>query len=75
MSSDGSEVPREVFSIDYPQGAVNGNGRLLWGEAAEDAHAAYRRSESALNRRFVEAQRAQTTHEQAVLQAARAGSR
>ena len=70
-----AEVPREVYAIDYPQGAVNGNGTLLWGEAAEDAHAAYRRSEIAFNRRFVEAQRAQTAYEQALLQAARAASR
>ena len=70
-----AEVPRQVFSIDYPQGAVNGNGRLLWGEEAEEGHAAYRQSEIEVNRRRIAAQRAQTAYEQALLQAARAGSR
>lgn len=70
-----AEVPRQVFSIECPQGAANGNGRLLWCEEAEEGHAAYRQSEIEVNRRLVAAQRAQTAYEQALLQAARAGSR
>lgn len=69
-----AEIPEQPFAIDYPAGAVNGNGRLLWGEAAESGFAAYRQSEIEANRRFVQAQRAQTAYEQALLDAARAGS-
>lgn len=69
-----AEVEQAPFAIDYPQGAVNGNGRLLWGEEAEAAHIAYLRSETEFNRAFVQAQRARTAYEQALLDAARAGS-
>jgi hypothetical protein len=70
-----AEVAEQVFSIEYPEGAVNGNGRLLWGEEAEQGYAAYRQSEIDFNRQFVAAQRAQTAYEQALLKAARAGSK
>lgn len=69
-----AEVGEQLFSIEYPEGAVNGNGRLLWGDEAEQGYAAYRQSEIDLNRQFVEAQRAQTAYERALLEAARAGS-
>jgi hypothetical protein len=69
-----AEVAEQAFSIEYPDGAVNGNGRLLWADDAEAAYAAYRQSEIDFNRQFVEAQRAQTAFEQALLDAARAGS-
>lgn len=70
-----AEVTEQVFSIEYPEGAVNGNGRLLWGEEAEQGYAAYRQSEIKFNRQLVEAQRAQTAYERALLEAARAGSK
>lgn len=69
-----AEIAEAPYSIEYPEGAVNGNGRLLWGDEARAAHAAYRRSETDFNRAFVEAQRAQTAYEQALLEAAHAGS-
>lgn len=69
-----AEVAEEPFSIEYSEGAVNGNGRLLWGNAAEAGYAGYRQSEMDFNRQFVEAQRAQTAYEQALLDAARVGS-
>lgn len=69
-----AEVVEQVYSIEYPEGAVNGNGRLLWGDEAEKGYAAYRQSEIDFNRQFVEAQRAQSAYEQALLDAARAGS-
>jgi len=70
-----AEVSEQVFSIEYPEGAVNGNGRVLWGEEAEQAYAAYRQSEIDFNSKFVEAQRAQTAYERDLLEAARAGSK
>lgn len=69
-----AEIVEQVYSIEYPEGAVNGNGRILWGEEAEKGYAAYRQSEIDFNRQFVEAQRAQTAYERALLDAARAGS-
>lgn len=69
-----AEVVEQVYSIEYPEGAVNGNGRLLWGDEAEKGYAAYRQAEIDFNRQFVAAQRAQTAYEQALLDAARAGS-
>lgn len=69
-----AEVVEQVYSIEYPEGAVNGNARLLWGEEAEAGYVAYRQSEIDFNRQFVEAQRAQSAYEQALLDAARAGS-
>lgn len=70
-----AEVVEQVFAIEYPDGAVNGNGRLLWGEMADQAHSEYLGNEREFNRRFIEAQRAQTAYEQALLEAARAGSK
>lgn len=69
-----AEIAAMPYAIDYPEGAANGNGRMLWGEEAIEGHAAYLQAERAFNRRFVEAQRAHTAYEQALLAAARAGS-
>jgi hypothetical protein len=70
-----AEIAEQPFAILYPDGAVNGNATLLWGADAEAGFAAYLQTERDFNRRFVEAQRAQTAHEQALLDAARNGSR
>jgi|GEM_PF-6228792 len=70
-----AEVEEQPFVIEYPEGAVNGDGRLLWGGAAEATYQDYKLSEAAFNRSFVQAQRAQTAYEQALLEAARAGSK
>jgi hypothetical protein len=70
-----AEVSEELYAIVYPDGVVNGNGSLLWGDAAAEGFAAYQKGESDFNRRLVEAQRAQTAYEQALLDAARSGSK
>lgn len=70
-----AEVAEEPYAILYPEGAVNGNGSLLWGADAEQGYADYQQSEREFNRRFVEAQRAQTAYERKLLEAARIGSR
>ena len=69
-----SEIEQLPYVIEYPQGVVNGNGRLLWGDTALAAHSAYVQEERDFNRRFVEAQRAEAAYERALLDAARAGS-
>lgn len=70
-----AEVGKTPYAIDYPEGAVNGNGHLLWGDEALAAHSAYVASERDFNRQFVAAQRAQTAYERALLEAAKAGSK
>lgn len=69
------EIARSSFSIVYPKGAINGDGRLLWGQAAADAYQAYQDEEKAFARRFVEAQRAHTAYEHALLEAGAARKR
>jgi len=64
-----AEVSNRDYSIVYPDGAVNGNASLLWGKEADLAFAAYEQSERDLSRRFVEAQRAQTLYQRALLEA------
>lgn len=72
---DGSEVARhalDVFSILYPQGAVNGNGRLLWGAEAERAYAANQEEERHFAREFATARRAHSDYERRLVEAGRA---
>jgi hypothetical protein len=64
-----SEAAAAPFSIVYPNGVVNGNGRLLWGPDAEAAYAAHLDEERAFSRRLVEAQRAATAYERRLLEA------
>lgn len=69
---DGTEVSRQSlgeYSIVYPEGAVNGNGQLLWGDEAEQGYAEYRQQEADFGRRFVEAQRAHTAYQRQLLEA------
>lgn len=70
-----AEVAEEPYAILYPEGAVNGNASLLWGMDAEQGYADYQQAEREFNRRFVEAQRAQTAYERQLLEAARNGSK
>ena len=62
-----AEIQRSHYSIVYPDGAVNGNGSLVWGDEAMATYNAYQDEEKASARRIVEAQRAQTAYEQKLL--------
>lgn len=70
-----AEVDEAPFAVLYPEGAVNGDGRLLWGAEAEAAFADHMARERDFNRHFVEAQRANSAYEKALLEAGRSGSK
>ncbi|HEX2017574.1 MAG TPA: hypothetical protein VGO17_01420 [Aurantimonas sp.] len=55
--------PLAMFSILYPKGAVNGDGRLLWGEEAVRAFTAHQEGEQAFARNFAAARRAHSQYE------------
>jgi hypothetical protein len=63
-----AEVLQQPFSILYPEGAINGNGRLLWGAEALDAFARHQQDERAFARDLVAAQRASTEYEHRLLE-------
>jgi hypothetical protein len=65
-----TEVERIPYSIHYPNGAVSGDGELLWGEEAVAAHADYRRQEQEFVRELAEIRRAHTEYERALRDAA-----
>lgn len=72
VRQNGAEVSRQapgVFSILYPEGAINGNGQILWNDEARAAHAEYREQEAAFARDFTAAQRAHSAYEQELLRA------
>jgi hypothetical protein len=62
-----AEFERSRFAILYPEGAINGDGRLIWGEEADAAYRSYQEQERDFAQRFVEAQRAHTAYERALL--------
>lgn len=64
-----SEIKRSTYSILYPEGAINGNGSLLWGDDATAGYQEYTEGEKDFAKRFVEAQQANTQYEQALLKA------
>lgn len=64
-------MPSDTFSILYPDGAINGNGQLLWGEEAAEAHADHRATELAFNREYAAARQAQTAYERQLLESRR----
>ena len=71
VRQDGREVARQsldVYSIVYPEGAVNGNGQLLWGEEAKEAYAEYQKQEATFAREFAAARRAHTAYERHLLE-------
>jgi len=63
-----SEEKAQPYSILYPEGAVNGNGSLLWGEEAIAAYAADQQAQRDFAKAFVEAQRANTEYERRLLE-------
>lgn len=67
-----ADVLPQPYSIVYPDGAINGDGSLIWGAAAVDAFASYEAGERDFARRNVEAMRAESQYQQALL---RAGAR
>lgn len=62
-----ADVPLQVYSIIYPKGALNGDGSLIWGDAAASAYSQYQTDERAFARALVAAQRANTAYEQQLL--------
>jgi hypothetical protein len=70
-----ADIDKSVYSIVYPKGAINGDARLLWGSEAEGAYAEYESGEREFARRFVEAQRANSEYERALLAAGEARNR
>jgi hypothetical protein len=66
------EIERQPFSILYPQGAVHGQGELLWGEDAEAGYAAFREEERAFVRALTSSRQANTAYEAALREAASA---
>lgn len=69
------EIRQSSYSIVYPQGAVNGDGTLLWGEEAASAYAAYQQGEKDFSRRYVEAQAKQTAYERRLIESGAARAR
>ena len=63
-----ADVPLTDYAILYPEGAVNGDGQLLWGDDATRAYAAYQEGEKAFARRYVEAQAARTAYERKLIE-------
>lgn len=69
---DGRELarsPLSSFSIVYPDGALNGNGQLLWGDAAESSYLAYREQEARFARDYAAVRRAHGEYERQLLAA------
>jgi DUF971 family protein len=64
-----AEVAPQPYAVLYPEGAVNGNASLIWGDAAVQAFDAYQREEAEFARTLVAAQRAQSAYERALLEA------
>lgn len=63
-----AEEPPQPYSILYPEGAINGNGSLLWGEKAVAAYAEDQQAQRDFARTYVEAQRAHTDYERRLLE-------
>lgn len=57
------------YVIVYPEGAVNGNGDLVWGEAALAAYQGYLKDEQELVRKFSEIKRLHSQYERDLLEA------
>ncbi len=65
-----AEIVPERYSIVYPEGALKGDGRLVWGEAADAAFADFVAEERAFVKEFAAAQQAETAYEAALRDAA-----
>lgn len=70
---DGGSIVEEVttapYVVVYPEGAVNGDARLVWGEQAIQAFAEYRQGERDFVRKFASAQHAQSAYNKALREA------
>lgn len=64
-----AEVEPSAYVILYPDGALNGNGQLLWGADAIQAYSAYQEEERTFARRYVEAEAQQRVYEHKLLEA------
>lgn len=64
-----AEVGPSRHVILYPEGALNGNGQLLWGAEAIKAYRAYQEDERTFARRYVEAEAQQRVYERKLLEA------
>jgi hypothetical protein len=64
-----AEVEPLPYVILYSQGALNGNGQLLWGADAMLAYSAYQEDERTFARRYVEAEAQQRAYERKLLEA------
>lgn len=64
-----AEIEPSSYVIFYPEGAVNGNGRLLWGADATKAYSTYQQEERSFGRRYIEAEMRQRAYERKLLEA------
>jgi hypothetical protein len=72
INQDGKDIAvirPSSYVVLYPQGAVNGRGQLLWGDAAAAAYTTYQDEERSFNRRYSEALARQTTYEKKLVEA------
>ncbi|MBW9064668.1 hypothetical protein JNB71_15235 [Rhizobium herbae] len=72
ISKDGKDIAAihlSPYVILYPQGAVNGHGELLWGDAALAAYRTYQDDERSFNRRYSGALARQTAYEKRLVEA------
>ncbi|WDZ79067.1 hypothetical protein PWG15_26650 (plasmid) [Ensifer adhaerens] len=72
ITKDGQEVAAvrpSSYVVLYPRGAVNGDGRLLWGDAATAEYETYWNEERSFNRRYAEALARQTAYEKKLVEA------
>ncbi len=72
ISKEGKDIAvirPSPYAVLYPQGAVNGHGQLLWGDAAVAAYGTYQDEERSFNRRYSEALARQTTYEKKLVEA------
>ncbi|MFO1151733.1 MAG: hypothetical protein U1E62_25440 [Alsobacter sp.] len=69
-----AEEPLQAYAVLYPEGAINGDGRLLWGAEAEAAYAAEQLAQRDFSQRYDEALRAQADYERRLFRSAAARS-
>jgi len=72
IKKDGRDVAvirPSPYAVLYPQGALNGNGRLLWGDAAVSEYKTYQGQEKSFNQRYTEALARQTAYERKLVEA------
>lgn len=65
-----AEEPLQAYAVLYPEGAIRGDGRLLWGAEAEAAYAAEQQAQRDFSQRYDEALRAQAEYERSLIRSA-----